>query len=397
MTLANQKRLFFLGYSISRISDETLVFLIPLLSYATTGDISKSGFLLAAEWIPRLITLFFVGTGVDKYGSRAMTISADIVRFTLLLCSSFFILIYHSELNFLWLTLISVLIGIAAEISYVSTEVLIVQVFRENLEASQKLTQSIDQLVHVLAPALAVWIYARLGMFYIFGCLTLMVSLNLMILYSCVPISLFKLTENVRMSTTFGILAILKNRCLRFLCGMAFGANLALGAVLSTMPHFILGKFGFTESMASYVTVASALTSVLVMSRLRGSIVTDKKAIGASIILIPAFIGINFSPLFVIYGASYVTLVVAASILTLYVRLIRTKLCSNQELGRVTGAMVLINSASYPISGLLIYMFGQQYLNEVWIFITLFLWLQIFLFVNSVISNNGMRMERVYQ
>ncbi len=383
-----QKNSFFFCYLLSRLGDEVLVFLIPLLAYTTTGDVSKSGLLLTAEWIPRLIALNLVGPCVDRYGAKRLVMAADFLRFILLVSSCISLLFYYSQVHFHLLIAMSVFIGIATEISYVATEVLIVRDLPTHAGNSQKLTQSIDQLARVLAPALAIWAHTKLALSSIFVWTALFVFLNLLAVSVSVPYLPVSRDKNNSSYFCLGFFLISTDSVLRSLSSMAFVANLAFGIALSTLSYFVIGVFGHSESMVGYVVGMSAFVSIITLYSLRGSLTTHHQAAMASLVFIAALIGLRFAPNFPVFALSYVFFGSAAGVLSLYVRSVRATVCSKDVLGRVTGIMVFINSASYPISGFLVFMFGQAHISQVLNFIIVVVCIQMTLFLKQILNIN---------
>ena len=75
------------------------------------------------------------------------------------------------------------------------------------------------------------------------------------------------------------------------------------------------------------------------------------------------FVGLRLSRSFTVFVVAYIILICSSAALTLTIRATRTALCKSDELGKVTGAMIFINSCSYPIGGLLIYLMSYEKLG----------------------------------
>ncbi len=147
-------KIFISGYSITKICDQILIFLIPIIAYKITNDISKSGIIFAVEWIARILLLPFIGTIVDKYSARKIFILFEYLRIFILFI--IIITMYHSSISeFLLLNILAIVTGLMGEFGYVSNEVIIVNLYKNSFHNTQKYTQIIDQISLIISPGIA--------------------------------------------------------------------------------------------------------------------------------------------------------------------------------------------------------------------------------------------------
>jgi hypothetical protein len=73
---------FFIGRFLGSLADQFLLFAVPLMIFKTTGSIAWSGVAFSLEWLPRILSFPIAGAVVDRFGSKPVYLSADIIRLT---------------------------------------------------------------------------------------------------------------------------------------------------------------------------------------------------------------------------------------------------------------------------------------------------------------------------
>src|SRR5262245_25941089 len=61
-------------------ADQLIMAAVPLLIYGQTGSIAWSGLAYAVEWLPRVVTMPFMGSLVDSLKPRRQFLTSDASR-----------------------------------------------------------------------------------------------------------------------------------------------------------------------------------------------------------------------------------------------------------------------------------------------------------------------------
>jgi hypothetical protein len=366
LTVKINRRFFYVGYSASRFCDEAVMFLVPVLVYMHTGDITKSGLTFAIEWAPRLATLLFVGVFIDRYGARLLVLVAELLRVGSFLCIAA-VLSLDGDAVFVALNVLVAFTGVVAEIGYVANEVLIIDVFRNTFTVAQRWSQAVDQTLRIAVPACAVILLDQLALPMILCGFAGLVCINIAVI---VAIAARRPTAesqgDVLKELASGWVLIATDRRLLAISTIAFLLNFIAGLVLATMNYFVVGVLGGASSAVATVAVAAALGSVIILY------LTQRRELGKldfvcwSAFLLGCFAVMREAWSIELFGAFYVGFSVAVSMLSLVIRSTRAHLVPPRELGKIVGTMIFMNSCSLPLAGIVVYRFADVSLGRIW-------------------------------
>jgi MFS family permease len=368
---------FFFGYSLSKFCDQLLIFLLPVLVYKLSHDISKSGTIFAIEWAARLIILPFAGSIVDRFSARKTVIFLDFFKSLIFLMTGFLFYFLKNDI-FFNLNIIAIVLGIVSEICYVSNEVLLLEIFESSTNKSQKISQIADQIILISSPGLAAFVINLFDFSLIIFAMGSLFILNPMIL-------LFKTIENHTQKNhskifddmKLGFKFIFTDKRILRISFLTFFLNLCFGLVLISLNYFIVTVYGKTEKTIALLTIFAGIASTIGLKFIKSESLNFKFFILWSILFLLCFILFNTSLYLPVFFVVYSLFSVSISNLTLFIRSERIKLIPKDHLGKLVGCMIFINSCSMPVAGYLIYLFGSNSLSKIWFLAILFLTIAI--------------------
>ncbi len=147
------------------------------------------------------------------------------------------------------------------------------------------------------------------------------------------------------------------------------------------------------EDHIAAITIISGLVTLFGLKITNTNIISKNYFLTWSFLFLISFSVIIFVNNFILFGILYIIFNLSVAKLSLYIRMERAKNCSPQNLGKLTGYMIFFNSCSMPISGYLIYIAGKDYLNTIWITVSIILGISIF--ISSLLIVKGKNINTI--
>lgn len=358
----------------SSLGDQVLVFAIPILVFKLTGSAAMSGVAFAIEWIPRLIAMPLCGTLAQKIGARKTLLIADVAR-VIFTFAMVFLLAYgiqEPETLVLLLGLYGGLIGFFHEMAFVSMETFAPKVAPgKDLAALQGALQAIDQVTQILGPALAGFLLLWLptgpflmllaGVFSI-GFVFTVTNRSLREHFSAKPnftednkLGIFDAMLDLFTDLQSGFKFFLSSSELRALSFAAVGMNFTFGIVLSGGASFFARDLQLPpEQFAIFGTlggVFSVVTLMIVPKILKRTGIREIGIAGMIFFLAGSLMmGVGSSVW--AFALGYIALFIGVGFFNVFMRTKRVTFIPEKMLGSVLGAILFVNFACMPVSGL---------------------------------------------
>lgn len=342
---------------LGALSDQFLLFVVPLAIFKSTGDVKYSGLAFVIEWLPRILFFPLAGFFVDRMKARHLFFGVEFGRAVVLVIA--LALIASGATTFIVLAVMMAVLSIAYVLNFVGTEA----VLPRNLDASElpkahSMLQGVDQITMVLGPALAavVSIYGGLNPILMAGAGLFGLSSLLLLGLNTRPaekteqsFSLAAVTESNR--TAFKVL--MENKVLFHLSALTWVVNLIYGAALVVSASVVLKVFALPESHFGMLQVGAAITSLAAFAAVPGL----AKKYGLSTLGVVCFCAMILSGLALALSGRFEMYVIAYSALmafdggfSVYIRTVRSQIIPREHMGKTTGLIGLMNMCSIPMS-----------------------------------------------
>lgn len=359
---------------LSRLADQMLFFLVPLVVFAITQKATWSGIAFFVEALPRFIAFPVCGALSDRMSPvRVLRIS----QASRAVASIIGVAGYLVWGGLAWLVGLAAVCGALTSQGFIAREVLLPQVFAgQRFEKVLSYTQLADQLGMVLGPVAAAallgwknWEWAVAGA-------------ALLFVASDVLTVVWQRTSSSRIAPpvhTTGpiykplLIALTHVATLPGLARLVFLAaaeNLVIGITLATAAAMVTGKFGQTSGFYAALQVAGAVATILILL-LVAHVEVSRSRLGfvAFMAIAAGGIGMGISSSIGAYVVAFLVVIGFDKMFNVYIRSARQAIIPPQDYGKTTGVIVLLNNATQPLAGILVGIFGGQ--NQLSLVITL--------------------------
>ena len=144
---------FFISLFLSRLADQILLFIVPLVVFQTTNSASWAGLAFFVESLPRFLAFPLCGALCDKFSPVRILHISQVYR--ALLCGVT-VGLYTLFGGIVWLLMLSALCGVLTTQSIMAREVLMPHVFQHySYTKTLSYSQIADQTGLVLGPLAA--------------------------------------------------------------------------------------------------------------------------------------------------------------------------------------------------------------------------------------------------
>ncbi|MEE4882076.1 MFS transporter [Pseudomonas alliivorans] len=340
---------FFSALFLSRLADQILLFIVPLVVFQTTNSASWAGLAFFAESLPRFLAFPICGALCDKFSAvRILHISQMYRAFLCLLA----MLLYVVFGGLVWLILLSALCGVLTTQGVMGREVLMPHVFpRYSYARTLSYSQIADQTGLVLGPLAAVlllntwawhWVVLACAALFLLADLATWVWHRTRRLDPCV----FEQRDNsVWQSVSIAVGHIRRLTELKKIITLAAGVNLIVG----------IGEYGSDQERYAGLQMAGAAATILILFFLARAVLPLRVLGAVSYVAITGgALASALSPSFSGYVAGFLLIVGFDKMFNVYMRSIRQQVIPREDFGKTVGVMTLLNNLSQPIAGLLV-------------------------------------------
>ncbi|WP_416363328.1 MFS transporter [Pseudomonas sp. NFX183] len=350
---------FFVSLFLSRLADQILLFIVPLIVFQTTQSVSWAGLAFFVESLPRYLAFPVCGAVCDKISPVRILHISQVYR---ALACVVAVALYSVFDGIYWIVMLSALCGVLTTQGIMAREVLMPHIFKQYTYAKTlSYSQIADQSGLVLGPLLAalmleVWAWHWV----VLGVAGLFVLADLAMLLwqhtSAVSLPTFEQHRDIWLQPlriAFGHIRTLAE--LKRIITLAVGVNLIIGVTLATSAAMVTGHYGAGKDTYALLQAAGAVVTIGILFYLARATLPLKVLGGLSYSMIGVGALITaISPSVWAYTFGFLLITGFDKMFNLYLRSTRQRVIPVQDFGKTVGVITLLNNLSQPLAGLLI-------------------------------------------
>ncbi|SDB58101.1 MFS transporter [Pseudomonas sp. NFACC13-1] len=350
---------FFTSMFLSRLADQILLFIVPLIVFQTTNSVSWAGLAFFVESLPRYLSFPICGALCDKFSPIRILHISQVYRATACVAA---VVLYAIFGGIYWIVALSALCGVLTTQGIMAREVVMPYIFKHyTYTKTLSYSQIADQTGLVLGPLLAalmleVWAWHWV----VLAIAGLFLLADLAMLYwqrtSSVTLETFEQHHDLWLNPLRIAFGHIRNLAeLKKVISLAVGVNLIIGVTLATSAAMVIGQYNAGKNYYAGVQAAGAMTTIVILFFL-ARVTLPLKLLGAlsyTLIAAGAFIT-AFSPHAWGYVVGFLLVVGFDKMFNVYMRSIRQQVIPPQDFGKTVGVITLLNNLSQPLAGLLV-------------------------------------------
>ncbi|MFM0732273.1 MFS transporter [Paraburkholderia sediminicola] len=357
---------FFCSLFVARLADQVLLFLVPLVVFQTTHQVSWSGLAFFIETLPRYLVFPFFGALCDRISPLKLMRVSQTVR--ALVCFGG-VLAYALFGGIGWLIALSALCGVLTSQGLVAREVMLPQIFStQQFQRVLAYSQLADQLGLVLGPMLAALLLGVWHWEWVVG------ATGVLFLLADAALLLWQRTRGFRagdpspatpghwtMPMRIALRHVLMLPGLKKIVLLAAAENLVIGVTLATSAAMVIGFHAQSSRYYAGLQTAGAVATVLILltiARNAWPAQTLGRVAFISICAGGVIAGVSAAPWG--YAVGFLLIVGFDKMFNVYIRSARQKIIPPEDYGKTTGVVILLNNMTQPLAGLLVSVFSAR-------------------------------------
>ena len=357
---------FFYSLFLSRLADQIILFLVPLVIFQLTGSVVWSGAAFFLETLPRYLSFPICGALCDRMPPLTLLRSSQLLRAVACFSGMTGYVIVGGVG---WLIGISAVCGVLTTQGLMAREVMLPQLFRDHrFETTASYTQIADQLGMVLGPLLAAGLLKLMSWDYV---VVASAALFLAADAAVMTWQRWVRPELADPTPVPGHWALPLRTALRHLIHrpglletvvLAAAVNLIIGVTLATSAAMVTGVHGETDTSYALLQMAGAVMTVIVLfatAHLPAALGT--LGLVAYVMIFIGGLLTGLAPDARVYAVGFVLVVGFDKMFNVFIRSLRMRTIPRQDLGKTTGLIVMLNNLSQPLAGLLVSGFAGFY------------------------------------
>jgi len=350
---------FFTSLFLSRLADQILLFIVPLVVFQTTQSASWAGLAFFVESLPRFLAFPVCGALCDKYSPIKILHFSQVYRALLCVLAMAFYGVFG---GIAWLVVLSALCGVLTTQGIMAREVLMPRIFQHySYTKTLSYSQIADQTGLVLGPLLAAlmlevwawhWVVLWVAGLFLLADLSMLAWQRL----SRITLQVFEQHQDIWLQPLRIAFGHIRRRAeLKKIITLAVGVNLMVGVTLATSAAMVIGEYGAGTNSYAGLQAASAVTTIAILFVLARVILPLRVlgGFGYSMIALGGFIS-ALSPNLIGYVLGFLLIVGFDKMFNVYMRTIRQRVIPPQDFGKTVGVITLLNNLSQPLAGLLV-------------------------------------------
>ncbi|MBW8720489.1 MAG: MFS transporter [Polaromonas sp.] len=356
-------QLFYTSLFFSRLADQILLFLVPLVVFETTGSVAWSGIAFTLETLPRFLSFPICGALCDRISPLKLLRISQLFRALVCLAG---VVAFQWAGGVGWLIALSAVCGVLTTQGLMAREVMLPQIFRQHrFEKVLAHAQIADQLGMVLGPLLASlllrwmpWpmvVGATAGFFLIAdGAITLWQRQNVVTLAAPEPAPGHWAAP---IPTAFSQVMHLPG--LKQVIALAAGVNLIIGVTLATSAAMVTGLLQRTAGDYAVLQTAGAIATVIILLFIARTVLSLRTlGLVSYTAMVCGGLLTGLAGNFWVYTVGFLLVIGFDKMFNVYIRSLRQKLIPPRDLGKTTGVIVMLNNLSQPLAGMLVGVFA---------------------------------------
>ncbi|MFL9983132.1 MFS transporter [Paraburkholderia sediminicola] len=357
---------FFCSLFVARLADQVLLFLVPLVVFQTTHQVSWSGLAFFIETLPRYLVFPFFGALCDRISPLKLMRVSQTVR--ALVCFGG-VLAYALFGGIGWLIALSALCGVLTSQGLVAREVMLPQIFStRQFQRVLAYSQLADQLGFVLGPMLAALLLGLWRWEWVVG------AAGVLFLLADAALLVWQRTSGFRagdpppaapghwtMPLRIALRHVLVLPGLKKVVLLAAAENLVIGVTLATSAAMVTGFHAQSNRYYAGLQTAGAVATALILltiARNAWPAQTLGRVAFISICAGGAIAGASTAPWG--YALGFLLIVGFDKMFNVYIRSARQKIIPPEDYGKTTGVVILLNNMTQPLAGLLVGVFSAR-------------------------------------
>ncbi|WWF45067.1 MFS transporter [Pseudomonas trivialis] len=350
---------FFISLFLSRLTDQILLFIVPLVVFQTTNSVAWAGLAFFVESLPRYLAFPLCGALCDKYSPIKILHISQVYRALLCVLA---VALHAFFGGITWVVVLSALCGVLTTQGIMAREVLMPHIFEHySYTKTLSYSQIADQTGLVLGPLLAAlmlevwaWHWVVLGVAGLF----LLADLSMLAWQrlSRVTLEVFEQHQGIwlrPLRIAFGHIRSLTE--LKKVILLAVGVNLIVGVTLATSAAMVIGQYSAGKDSYAGLQAAGAVTTIVILFFLARVALPLRLlgGVGYSMIATGALIS-ALSPNLGGYVLGFLLITGFDKMFNVYLRTLRQRVIPPQDFGKTVGVITLLNNLSQPLAGLLV-------------------------------------------
>ncbi|EJL05390.1 MULTISPECIES: MFS transporter [Pseudomonas] len=350
---------FFTSMFLSRLADQILLFIVPLIVFQTTNSVSWAGLAFFVESLPRYLSFPICGALCDKFSPIRILHISQVYRAVACVAA---VVLYTIFGGIYWIVALSALCGVLTTQGIMAREVVMPYIFKHyTYTKTLSYSQIADQTGLVLGPLIAAlmlevwawhWVVLAIAGLFLLADLTMLYWQRT----SSVTLETFEQHRDLWLNPLRIAFGHIRNLAeLKKVISLAVGVNLIIGVTLATSAAMVIGQYGAGKDYYAGVQAAGAVTTIVILFFL-ARVTLPMKLLGIlsyTLIVAGAFIT-AFSPHAWGYVVGLLLVVGFDKMFNVYMRSIRQQIIPPQDFGKTVGVITLLNNLSQPLAGLLV-------------------------------------------
>jgi MFS family permease len=348
---------FFVSLFLSRLADQILLFIVPLIVFQTTQSVSWAGLAFFVESLPRFLAFPVCGALCDKYPPVRILHISQVYR---ALACVIAVLLHGAFDGVYWIVLLSALCGVLTTQGIMAREVLMPHIFGQYSYAKTlSYSQIADQSGLVLGPLVAAlmlevwaWPWVVLGVAGLFVLAD--IAMRVWQRTNTVSVKVFEQHRDIWLQPLRIAAGHIRSLAgLKRLIALTVGVNLIIGVTLATSAAMVTGQFAASKDAYAVLQAAGALVTIVILFYLARATLPLKLLGGLSygLIAVGALI-MAISPDLWLYSLGFLLVIGFDKMYSVYMRSVRQKVIPVQDFGKTVGVITLLNNLPQPLAGL---------------------------------------------
>ncbi|MGJ7525559.1 MFS transporter [Variovorax sp. GB1P17] len=356
---------FLFSLLVSKLADQILLFLVPLVVFQVTQDVAWSGYAFAAETLPRFLSFPICGALCDRISPIKLLRGSQIFRALVCVLG----VLGNEALGGIgWLVGLSAVCGVLTTQGVMAREVMLPQIAANGHGFDKVLAyaQTAEQTGMVLGPLIAAALFAFWPWQAVVGAaaaLFLLADVATAYWRRGNPMQLHEpqaATGHFLQPIKTALGHVLHLPGLLRLTGLTAGVNLMLGTTLASSAAMVTGLHHRSATYyAGLQTLGAVATIVILLSIIRGSFALKKMGLTAYVLIFGGGLLTAVSTSHWGYAAGFLLVVGFDKMFSIYIRIHRQRIIPAHDYGKTTGVIVLLNNLTQPLAGLLVGAFAD--------------------------------------
>jgi MFS family permease len=350
---------FFFSMFLSRLADQILLFIVPLVVFQTTRSVSWAGLAFFVESLPRYLAFPVCGALCDRFSPVRILHVSQVYR---ALACAMTVALYGLFDGIQWLVILSAVCGVLTTQGIMAREVVMPHIFQHYTYAKTlSYSQIADQSGLVLGPLVAAlmlevwqwpWVVLAIAALFVLADLAMRVWQR----NTTVDLPLHEQPAGIWLQPLRTAFGHIRNRmALKRIITLAVGVNLIVGVTLATSAAMVTGQYAADKDAYALLQAAGAVVTLVILFYLARSTLA-LKALGGlsySMIVVGALVT-AISPGLWAYAVGFLLVSGFDKMFNVYMRSMRQRVIPVQDFGKTVGVITLLNNLAQPLAGLMI-------------------------------------------